>query len=77
MSSRDSLPFVSTCTINGNEFFQLVAFVVLSIHFKCLAYDTWTKEIESTLGAAFARDEKLASPIRADLMLIKLVLPCV
>jgi len=46
-SSRDSLPLVNTCTIDRNAYLQLV---VRMIHSKCLVYDTWTKEIESTLG---------------------------
>jgi len=62
-SSRDSLPLVSTCIIDGNEFLQLVAFVVYRLK-------------RLTLGTAFARNERLANLIRIDLMLIKLVLIC-
>jgi len=52
------------------------SFDARTIHSKCLVYDTWTKEIESMLGAIFA-GERLANPIRVDIMLIMLVLSSV
>jgi len=58
-SSRDSLPFVSTCIIDGNESSQLVAFVVFRL---------------KRLDSVFARNERFVNTplIHIDLMLINL-----
>jgi len=72
-SSRGSFPFVSTRATDDDEFLQLVASAMRFT--PSVSRDSPTEEMESTLGAVFARDERLANPIRVDLVLTHLVLP--
>jgi len=72
-SSRGSFPFVGTRATDDDEFLQLVASAMRFT--PSVSRDSPTEEIESTLGAVFARDDRLANTIRVDFRSIELRRP--